>query len=115
MRRTLAALSIAAAPLGAMTIEDYQPLLDNSPFLSVAFKARIAAEATITDYSFNGYADIAGAWQLCLINKKDGLASWHAVGADVGGHKITDFNPDTQTITFEKEGISSTIILEQVQ
>ncbi len=108
-------LLFGLASLQAQSLEDYQSLFDDSPFLTMAFKERIAREASIRNYTFNGYARFGKEWQLCLINQATGLAEWHTVGADVGGYKLTKFNPKKQAITFEKEGITSTLKLEQIQ
>ena len=108
-------LSFSHSSRAAETIEDYRPLLDNSPFLTQAFKNRLAnSDATgINHYIFVGYTQIGKNWKLCLINKKTNLATWVEVDGTLEGYILKAFHPKKQTIDFEKDGITATMELEQ--
>lgn len=101
-------------PLQEATIEDYRPLLDNSPFLSLAFKDRLAKSesAGINQFSFNGYTRIDDEWRLCLIRKSDNIAFWVRVGEPVDSFTVSDFDPKKQSLTLEKNGIEANLKLE---
>ena len=105
----------ALSASGAETIEAYRPLLDNSPFLSQAFKDRLAkSEATgIHHYTFVGYTRIGENWKLCLIHKKTNLATWIEVDDAVAGYTLKAFSPENHTLSFEKNGVTATLTMEQ--
>ena len=102
-------------PLGATeTIEDYRPLLNNSPFLSKAFKDRLSKSdaAGINSYQFVGYTQIGETWNLCLINKKTKLATWVEEGKLLEGYTLVSFSPKNKEINFEKDGITAILKIE---
>ncbi len=108
-------LLLVSLPLRAETLEDYQPLLDNSPFLSKAFKDRLAnSKATgMNQMTFSGYTKIDGQWRLCFINKKTHLAIWASVGDEIEGIKITRFDPLIHAVTLERGGVANTITMDK--
>ncbi len=111
-------LMLAFLPLlvtGEETLADYQPLLENSPFLSKAFKERLAQSESSgsKNLTLNGYTRAGGEWKLCFIKKKDNLAVWAKVGEVVEGFTIKAFAPGTHSVTLEKSGISTTLKMEQ--
>lgn len=115
----LLALAGTAPPLAAQeepagTIEDYRPLLDNSPFLSPAFKERLAkAGATGADkVVLTGYAFVDGAWLLCIEPEAGKPHQWLKVGDTVGDHTIESFDPEAQSLVLKKGSITTTIALK---
>lgn len=95
-------------------LDRYRALLDDSPFLSMAFKARIAQVDTSAyqNLAFLGFADIDGEWQLCLYNKQRSTTHWVKVGEKVLGFRVASFNENNHTITLEKASVSVTVSLE---
>lgn len=107
---------IALLPsIRAQSLEDYQALLDNSPFLSKAFKDRMAhGKATgMNAYTFTGYTQFDDTWKLCFVHKKEGTAIWAGVGESVGDFKISRFDPEIQAVTLERGGVSNTITMDK--
>jgi hypothetical protein len=107
---------LLSCPLKATeTIEDYRPLLDDSPFLSQAFKDRIAKSdaSGINSYRFVGYTQIAENWRLCLIKKKTNIATWIQVGESIEGYTLKKFAPKHQMLSFEKSGITAKLTIDK--
>ncbi|MGZ0655280.1 hypothetical protein ACWPKO_13300 [Coraliomargarita sp. W4R53] len=109
------AIGLCSSSLLAETLEDYKPLLQNSPFLTQAFKQRLAkSEALgVNNYSFNGYTKIGEEWLICLINKKDQLATWIKINDEIEGYKLTAFNTKEQKLTFEKNSTTASMTIEK--
>jgi len=97
------------------SLEDYQPLLDDSPFLSLAFKDRLARAGAsgANKISFVGYARIDKEWQLCLIPPGTSVAVWTTVGGEVTGFEVTAFDGKKQTVELKKNGVSATLKLSK--
>lgn len=108
-------LSALGSLPGTETIETYRPLLNNSPFLTPAFKDRLAkSDATgIRNYQFVGYTQFGQDWKLCLIHKKTQLAKWIGINESIADYTLKEFTPANQTLLFEKEGITTTLTLEK--
>lgn len=118
---SLFALALAAAPLRAEEIPpegslaDYQSLLENSPFLSLAFKERLAkAGAAGADrIRFTGYAFVEGEWIVCLEPEAGKPHKWLKVGESIRGHEIESFDEKAQSLTLKKGSIRSTVALKK--
>ncbi len=109
-------LPVQGEPEGASGfIEDYQPLLENSPFLSLAFKERLAkAGASGADkILFTGYAFVEDEWILCLEPEAGKPHQWLKLGDSIGGHTIESFDPDAQSITLQKGSVQSKVPLQK--
>lgn len=109
-------LLLASLPLlPGETLEDYTPLLDNSPFLSKAFKDKLAhGKATgMNVYNFIGYTKIDDKWRLCFIHSKEGTAVWAGVGDQIGDFTVTRFDPFINAVTLERGGVSNTITMDK--
>lgn len=75
----------------------YQSLVDNSPFLSPAFKARLVKHDT-TALSFIGYTKIAAEWHFALIDKKSGETYWLKLNTEQEGIKVERFDEKAQQV-----------------
>ncbi|MDQ8193706.1 hypothetical protein QEH59_04685 [Coraliomargarita sp. SDUM461004] len=108
------AVGLYCSSLHAETLEDYAPLLQNSPFLSQAFKLRLEKSDAkgIKNYSFNGYTKIENEWEICLIHKKENIATWLKINEQLEGYTLTSFNPKLNTLTFEKDSITTVLPME---
>lgn len=95
-------------------LSDYQPLLENSPFLSAAFKKRLAdrEDGGFAPFSFHGYARDKDGWLVCLFQEKSKKTIWLRVDEEAEGHRLTAFDVEEQKVTIEKDGIEKTIQLE---
>jgi hypothetical protein len=76
-------------------------LLNDSPFLTLAFKERLAqTERTPTrNLSFTGYAKIDGEWLLCIHNKEIGDFNWVRVGETINDFLVKSFDVKKEKIT----------------
>ncbi|MBC2596160.1 hypothetical protein H5P28_17975 [Ruficoccus amylovorans] len=117
MKRLLICLLAGAlspsAVLTAETMEDYTPLLENSPFMTLAFKEKLAKKGGITGLSLHGYMWLDGKWNICLIQKDVEPAIWVSVGDVIKDYKITEFDPESGTLVLQKGSLTDTLKLEQ--
>ncbi|WOO41925.1 hypothetical protein [Rubellicoccus peritrichatus] len=92
----------------------YQALLDNSPFMSKAFKARMAEsnKRSAKGFSFQGYAKTDGEWLVCVFHSKDKFARWIKVGDEIHGYKIAELDPKAPSITISGHGTQLILQLE---
>jgi len=95
-------------------MEEYRPLLNDSPFLSLAFKERLAQADTEghRNLAFLGYARLDGEWQFCLYDKRRSNTHWVGLNGSVQGFTVTSFNVRRRTITLEKNSVSVNVALE---
>ena len=95
-------------------MEEYQDLLENSPFLSLAFKERLAKAGVggVNKIDFVGYAMIDGSWRLCIQADASSPPVWVGVGDDIAGFTIMSFQPKKKKILLEKGGIKAERPLE---
>ncbi|MDF7808158.1 hypothetical protein P4E94_11960 [Pontiellaceae bacterium B12219] len=77
--------------------QPYKSLIDNSPFLTPAFKARLGKHDT-SSLKFIGYTQIGTVWHFALIDKKSGKMHWAKIGEDYEGIKIESFDEKTRSI-----------------
>jgi hypothetical protein len=77
--------------------QPYKSLVDNSPFLTPAFKARLGKHDT-TSLKFIGYTQIGSVWHFALIDKKSGKTLWLKTDEEYEGIKIESFDEDAQSI-----------------
>lgn len=104
-------LLLAAEGMAAET-NSYQTLVDNSPFLTPAFKARLGRHDTIS-LTFIGYTRIGDKWFFALLDRKSGNAYWLKADEEVDGIKIERFDEKEQSIHLTIGGIGSDLMLEK--
>ncbi|MEA2067560.1 MAG: hypothetical protein U9P12_00010 [Verrucomicrobiota bacterium] len=90
----------------------YQSLVDNSPFLTPAFRARLGERDTVA-LNFIGYTRIGEEWFFAVHNRKSGQALWLKMGVEQDGIKIEKFDEETQTIHLVVGGIGFDLVLEK--
>lgn len=133
---TAAALALCALPLGAQqapatTAEPAksqntdtgtgngvkQELLANSPFMSKAFKERLAKSDgnRARDLTFIGFAGDSGSWLICVYNNQSKRAEWVEVGAEVNGVNIAEFDRQGLRIRVIKDATSTYLPLEKAK
>jgi len=88
----------------------YQPLIDNSPFLTPAFKARLGARDTVS-LDFIGYTLIGEEWFFAIHDRKTDRAHWLKMDVEKDGIKIEKFDEKTQTIHLTVGGIGFDLAL----
>lgn len=89
-----------------------QTLIDNSPFLTPAFKARLGRNDAVA-LSFIGYTRIADAWFFAVLDRKSGNAYWLKIDEEVDGIKIERFDEKEQAIHLTIGGIAADLVLEK--
>lgn len=92
----------------------FQALLDNSPFMSKAFKARLveSGNRSAKGFSFQGYAKMDESWIVCIYHSKDKFARWVKVGEEIHGYEIVEIDPKGPTIKLSGHGTEVTLQLE---
>lgn len=105
----------AAAAAVSVQNETAQALLANSPFMSKAFKERLAKSDTnrARDLAFRGFAGNAGNWLICIHNNKSKESRWVKLGEQVDGITIAEFDPSTMRIKVIKDATSTFLKLEE--
>ncbi|MDF7799167.1 hypothetical protein P4C99_06805 [Pontiellaceae bacterium B1224] len=77
--------------------QPYKSLIDNSPFLTPAFRARLVKHDS-TSLKFIGYTQIGTIWHFALIDKKSGKTLWVKIGEEYDGIKIESFDEVAKSI-----------------
>lgn len=110
-----AAVASALAP-GSGQAEDeadrYRSLIDNSPFLTPAFKARIGQRDTGA-LRFVGYTRIGGEWQFAVSDTKANVGYWLKQNEEQNGLKVERFDEKTETIHLTIAGIGVDLSLQR--
>lgn len=90
-------------------------LLANSPFMSKAFKERLAkSEGSRTrDLAFRGFAGDGSNWLICVYNNQSKRSEWVEIGAQVNGITIAEFDKEGMRIKVVKDATSTYLNLEQ--
>jgi hypothetical protein len=117
MRNRLIPLGCAAVLLVALAKADeepnpYQSLIDNSPFITPAFKARLGQRDAIA-VGFIGYTRIGDQWHIALFDKKSGKALWLRLDEEQEGIKVERFDQAEQQIHLTVGGIGFDLKLEK--
>lgn len=109
----VAALAPAhAADNKAEEANPYQALIDNSPFLTPAFKARLG-QRDIVALSFVGYTLIGEEWYLAIVERKGGKTLWLKLNVEQEGIKVERFDEAARKIHLTVGGIGVDLELEQ--
>ncbi len=93
----------------------FTPLLNDSPFLTLAFKERLSqTERTpARNLSFTGYAKIDGEWLLCIHDKETGDFNWIRVEDTVSDFLVKSFDVKKETITLVSNNREILLALEK--
>jgi hypothetical protein len=93
----------------------FAPLLNDSPFLTIAFKERLAetVASPIRNLSFTGYAKIDGEWLLCIHNKQSGEFNWMRIEHAIDELLLKSFDPKKEVITLEYQNQQLKLALEK--
>lgn len=83
----------------------YQGLIDNSPFLTPSFRARLTKHDSTT-LNFIGYTRIDDVWYFALMDRKSGQSYWLKKGEESNGIVIASFEESDQRIQLTVGGIA---------
>lgn len=94
-----------------------QSLLANSPFMSKAFKERLAKSDTgrIRELSFRGFAGNGDVWLINVYNNKNKQSQWVRLGDQINGITIAEFDKEGLRIKILKDATSVYLDLERHQ
>ncbi len=101
----LAATFLPVSRGGADDLAAYQSLLDNSPFLTPAFKAQLARRDR-TAIIFLGYTRIGGTLYFALFDGKPDKTYWLTLNAEEDNIRIERFDEKTERLNITVDGIS---------
>lgn len=90
----------------------YQSLIDNSPFMTPAFKARLGQRDTVA-MSFVGYTRVGTEWFFALLSRKSGKALWLKLNEEEEGIKIEQFDEAARKLHITVGGIGFELMLEK--
>lgn len=101
MKTSLIMVTVLVLALPALAADkkdkNYQSLVDNSPFLTPAFKARLGKRDNVS-LLFMGYTRINGEWHFSVVEKKSGQSQWMKIDVEYNGLKIERFDEKAQSI-----------------
>lgn len=97
------------------SLAHYQPLFDNSPFLTPEFRERIARtrSAGAREFVFHGYIKLDDDWLFCIYHRKNNLAHWIKLNDTLEGYTLTSFNQEAQTVQFAQGSLKFNLTLDQ--
>jgi hypothetical protein len=97
-----------------IVLQDFQSLINNSPFQSAEFKQRIAraGSGNSRQIAFHGYVKISNKWLVALRDNESQEISWVKVGDEFRNHTVSSFNPRNQRLTLTREGNEITLNLD---
>jgi hypothetical protein len=90
----------------------YQSLIDNSPFLTPAFKAKLG-QRDGTALSFAGYTRIEDEWLFGLLDRKSGAGYWLKLNEERNGIRIERFEEEKEKIHLTVSGIGFDLKLDR--
>lgn len=84
----------------------FRPLLADSPFLSLEFKARVEGMKALDlrQVSFHGYVHLPDGWLFALHHAGDNHYDWVKLEETFKEFKIVAFDEKTQQLTLSKDG-----------
>lgn len=103
-------LAVSAEDAKPQEEKPYQALVENSPFLTPAFRARLGKHDP-TSLSFTGYTRIGGVWHFALIDRKSGQTYWLEMDKETNGIQIESFDEAAQRIHLAVGGIGTDLVL----
>ena len=115
-RFTLSLLLLVATAMtlvGKEPERPYKKLVENSPFLTPAFKASLAHLGHRKSVSWNGYTKVGKTWFFALKHVKSGKHYWVAEGAEADGIKVVSFKPEKELINVKVGEIAFDLSLEK--
>ncbi|VGO14258.1 hypothetical protein PDESU_02817 [Pontiella desulfatans] len=108
--RWLVAATLIASVAGAEKSSPYASLVENSPFLTPAFKARLGKRDTVS-MMFAGYTKIGSEWHFALVEKKTGKSTWMKMNVEQDGIRIESFDEKTEQIHLTVGGLGMDLTL----
>jgi hypothetical protein len=90
---------VATVVKGEETERPYKDLVDNSPFLTPAFKERLGRRQSVSlKLKFTGYTKVGNVWFFALRDVKSGKHYWLAKDVEEDGIKVVAFKPAKELI-----------------
>ena len=103
----LLSVSVCAEDLSA-----YQSLLENSPFLTPAFRTQLGRRDRAA-VRFLGYTRVDRTWYFGLYDAKAGKSYWLTVGEEEDHIRVDRFNARNERLHISVDGISFQLTLQQ--
>ena len=100
----LAALLLPAVNAVTDELAPYQPLLDNSPFLTQAFREQLSRRDR-AGIQFLGYTRISGEWFFALYDGKANKSYWLTMDEEEDNIRIERFQRRVERLHVNVDGI----------
>lgn len=96
--------------------ERFRPLVDDSPFLTAAFRARMEqADRPQANLAFHGFATLGGETFFSILNRGDSRGYLLSEGQEQDEIKVVSFNQPENKLVVHFKGSEITLSLESVQ
>lgn len=101
----LAAVCLSVSRVRADELAPYKRLLENSPFLTPAFKAQLARRDR-TSIRFLGYTLIGEVWYFALFDGKLDKTYWLTMDVEEDNIRVDKFDEKSEQLHVTVDGIS---------
>lgn len=105
---------VASGAFGEESERPYKSLVQNSPFLTPAFKARLGRRKSVSlNLKFTGYTKVGDVWFFALRDVKSGKHYWVEENVEQDGIKVVSFKRKQALINVTVGEIDIDLSLEQ--
>jgi hypothetical protein len=112
-------LLLVILPVGVSLAQEeekpYRSLVENSPFLTPAFKARLGRHKSVSlNLKFTGYTKLEGTWYFALLDVKSGKNYWMQEKVEQDGILVESFQRAKEIVHLKVGDIAFELKLEQL-
>ena len=96
---------VAMLPVQADEVAPYKSLIDNSPFLTQAFRNQLGRRDRAA-IEFRGYTKVDDEWQFGILDTKSGKAYWLRLHEEEDHILVERFNQRAERLFIKVDGIA---------
>lgn len=96
---------VARLPAVAEEVAPYKSLIDNSPFLTQAFRNQLGRRDRAA-IEFRGYTKVDDEWQFGILDTKSGKAYWLRLHEEEDHILVERFNRSAERLFIKVDGIA---------
>ncbi len=96
---------VAMLPVQADEVAPYKSLIDNSPFLTQAFRNQLGRRDRAA-IEFRGYTKVDDEWQFGILDTKSGKAYWLRLHEEEDHILVERFNRRAERLFIKVDGIA---------
>ena len=102
---------VAMSALQAAEVAPYKSLIDNSPFLTQAFRNQLGRRDRAA-IEFRGYTKVDDEWQFGILDTKSGKAYWLRLHEEEDHILVERFNRSAERLFIKVDGIAVELRLQ---